>query len=93
MNRNLAFTYLDIRYNPGFPFDKTILPGFPKMPEEALMGFIKTDEVLWYMDSEADMPKYLASNWEVITPILIDWFNERFGGKFGLINQVLPARV
>jgi hypothetical protein len=31
--------------------------------------------------------------WEVITPILIDWFNERFGKNFGTINQVLPARI
>jgi hypothetical protein len=53
MNKNLAFTYLDIRYNPGFPFDKTILPGYLEMPKEALMGFVKTDKVLWYMDSEA----------------------------------------
>lgn len=93
MNRNLAFTYFDIRYNPGYPFDRSILPGYPTPPKEPLMGFVKTDEVLWYMDSEFDMPKYLASDWDVITPLLIDWFNDRFSDKFGIVSKVLPARI
>lgn len=93
MNRNLAFTYLDIRYNPGFPFDRTILPGYSTPPEEPLIGLIKTEDVLWYLESEKDLPKYLATSWEVITPILIDWFNIRFGQKFGFITQVFPARI
>jgi hypothetical protein len=93
MNRNLAFTYFDIRYNPEYPFDKTILPGYQTLPEEPLMGLIKTEDVLWYLESEKDLPKYLATTWDVITPILIDWFNIRFGEKLGVITQVFPARI
>jgi len=93
MNRNLAFTYFDIRYNPEYPFDKTILPGYQTLPEEPLMGLIKTEDVLWYLESEKDLPKYLATTWDVITLILIDWFNIRFGEKLGVITQVFPARI
>lgn len=93
VNKNLVFTYLDIRYNPGYPFDKSILPGFNIVPELPLMGLLKVDDTLWYVDTQNDLPYNLATTWAILTPIMIEWFNIRFEDKFGKINNILPTKL
>ena len=88
LRRELVFTYLDIRYNPNYPFDKSILPGTPTKPTDTLTGFVKTDEFLWYFDSEKDLPQFLATDWETLSPIFVEWYNDRFSEKHGRIKEI-----
>ena len=86
LNKNLAYTYLDIFYYPDYPHDNTILPGLWEKPNECLSDFVKTDNVLWFL-SNRNIPMYLNSTWEEMTPIIIEWFNDRFGNEFGFVNK------
>jgi hypothetical protein len=88
MNQNLAFTFLDIYFNPGFSFDKTILPGTTYCPIDPLNGFVKTDDILWFSLSQMNIPLYLNTTWEVLKPIVVDWFNDRFSERFGMVHSL-----
>jgi hypothetical protein len=53
-----------------------------------LNGFVKTEDVLWFSPSEMDIPLYLNISWEVLKPIIVDWFNNRFSEKFGVVHSL-----
>lgn len=88
LRKELVYCFLDIRYNPDYEFDKSILPGTPSKPKDVLSGFVKTQEYLWYYDSEKLMPSFLGTTWENLKPIFIDWYNDRFSKTYGKIINV-----
>jgi hypothetical protein len=88
MNQNLAFTFLDIYFNPGFSFDKTILPGTTYCPIDPLNGFVKTDDILWFSLYQININFYINKKLEVLKPIIVEWFNNRFSEKFGVVHSL-----
>ena len=47
MRKEVVFTYLDLKFIPNYPVNRSILPGFPTNPNDILEEFIKTDNNLW----------------------------------------------
>jgi len=88
MNNALVFTFLDIHFNPKFPIDGSILPGTTYCPIEPLMGFVKTDDIIWFSKGQMNLPYFLNTTWEVLKPIVVDWFNKRFSGTLGEAREL-----
>jgi hypothetical protein len=88
MRKEVIFSYLDLKYNPDFPVDRSILPGFPSKPKDVLQGFVKTENVLWFFESEKNLPTYLGTNWDGLKPVMVEWFNNRFSKEHGEIVEI-----
>lgn len=88
MREEIVFTYLDLKYNPDFPVDRSVLPGFPTKPTDTLVGFVKTMDILWYFPSEENLPKYISMTWDSLKPVFIKWYNLRFGAEHGTVSNI-----
>ena len=88
MRKEVVFTYLDLKFIPNYPVDRSILPGFPTTPNDILEDFIKTEHILWVPKSQKDLPKYLDLSWENFKPLMCEWFNERFSQEHGKIEDL-----
>ena len=55
MRKEVVFTYLDLKFIPNYPVDRSILPGFPTNPNDILEEFIKTEHILWIPKSQKDL--------------------------------------
>lgn len=88
MRKEIIFTYLDLKFIPDYPVDKSILPGFPTKPKDILEGFIKTENILWVPSAQKDLPKYLNFSWETFKPLFVEWFNQRFSELEGPIDEI-----
>lgn len=88
MRKEIVFAYLDLKFIPNYPVDRSILPGFPTKPYDILEGFIKTENILWIPKTQKELPKYLNSNWDSLKPLMCEWFNERFSKEYGEVEEL-----